>query len=114
MPGYEFNCDACYHTFIRQISYENYGREAVLCPVCGSEQISRHISPVRLGRSESSRLQEMSDWSSPQKMAGLENNPEELGKAFRKMSGAIGKDMGDDFNDVVERLEHGQSPAEID
>ncbi len=43
-----------------------------------------------------------------------ENDPRSLGKFMRQMSQEMGEEMGDDFNEVVDRLEKGQQPEEIE
>ena len=49
---------------------------------------------------------------------GLEGNPKALGQMMRRMKGEIGDEAGEDipaeFDEVVDRLESGQSPEEIE
>lgn len=48
-------------------------------------------------------------------MAGLdEDDPRSLGRFMKKMSSEMGEDLGDDFNEVVDRLESGESPESIE
>ena len=48
-------------------------------------------------------------------LAGLDqDDPRELGKEMRKMKEEMGEDLGSEFNEVVERLESGQSPESIE
>ena len=48
-------------------------------------------------------------------LAGLdEEDPRSLGRFMRKMSTEMGEDMGPEFDEVVKRLEKGQSPEEIE
>lgn len=48
-------------------------------------------------------------------MAGLdEDDPRSMGRFMRKMSREMGEDLGDDFNEVVDRLEKGESPDSIE
>jgi len=51
-------------------------------------------------------------------MEGLEDDPKALGQMMRRMKGEMGGEMGDDvpaeFDEVVDRLESGQSPEEIE
>ncbi len=47
-------------------------------------------------------------------LEGLENDPVALGRMMRKMSSEMGEDVGPEFNEVVDRLESGQSPEEIE
>ena len=42
-------------------------------------------------------------------LAGLdEDDPRSIGKFMRKMGNELGEDMGDEFNEVVGRLEKGE------
>lgn len=71
---------------------------------------------MRVARSEESRLDSLSD---PSALAGMEDDPKALGKMMRQMSNEFGDEMGDDgsegeFNEVIDRLESGQSPEQIE
>jgi len=52
--------------------------------------------------------------SDPEQLAGLEDDPQTLGKMMRRMSRELGEDMGPEFDEVVDRLEKGQPPEEIE
>lgn len=114
MPAYEYICDKCHQSFTRSISYEDYGREPVSCPHCGNSAVTRQIESVQITRSNSTRMQEFHELADVQKMGGVDENPEEIGKMMRKMSGEIGANMGPEFNEVVDRLESGQTTTEIE
>ena len=45
---------------------------------------------------------------------GLEEDPKALGKMMRKMGREMGEELPPEFDDVVDRLEAGQSPEEIE
>lgn len=45
---------------------------------------------------------------------GLEDDPRAMGQMMRKMSKQMGEDLPPEFNEVVDRLESGQSPEEIE
>jgi len=63
-------------------------------------------------RSEESRLEDLAD---PSNLAGLdENDPKSMARWMRKMSREIGEDLGPEFDEVVDRLEAGESPEEIE
>ena len=47
-------------------------------------------------------------------LEGLENDPKALGRMMRKMGKEMGEDLPPEFDDVVDRLEKGQSPEEIE
>ena len=56
----------------------------------------------------------MEDLADPGNLAGLEDDPKALGRMMRKMSREMCEDMGPEFDDVIDRLESGQSPEEIE
>lgn len=93
------------------MSYSDYGNRAVQCPRCGSDQVERRIGRVRIARSDSSRLENM---ASPDQLEGLDEDPRALGRMMRQMSSEIGEDMPPEFDEVVGRLEAGQSPDDIE
>ena len=81
------------------------------CTHCASENVERRIGRIRIARSEESRLESLAD---PSKLEGLEDDPRALGRMMREMSGEMGEDMGPEFDEVIDRLESGQSPNEIE
>jgi hypothetical protein len=93
------------------MSYEEYGTKSVQCVHCGSEQVRRMISRVRVAKSDDRRLEDLAD---PAALEGLEDDPQALGRMMRKMSDEMGEDLGPEFDEVVDRLEKGQSPEEIE
>jgi putative FmdB family regulatory protein len=111
MPVYDYRCKECRKRFEVFMSYSEYGVRQVVCPKCGSDNIQRRIGRVRIARSDESRLESFDD---PSGFEGLENDPQEMGRMMRKMSGELGEDMGPEFDEVVGRLERGQSPEEIE
>ena len=50
----------------------------------------------------------------PFALEGLEDDPVALGRMMRRMSGEMGEEMPPEFGEVVDRLESGQSPDEIE
>lgn len=114
MPNYDFICADCHKNFSKSISYADFGRKPVLCPQCSSAHVQRRISRVRLARSNGTRMQQFSELADPQHLDEMEQNPQELGRHMRRLSEEIGEDVGPQFNDVVERLENGQSTGEIE
>ena len=93
------------------MSYQEYGAKAVHCLHCGSDQVQRRIGRIRVAKSEESRMDDLTD---PSGLEGLEDDPRSLGKMMRKMSNEMGEDVGPEFNEVVDRLESGQSPEDIE
>jgi putative FmdB family regulatory protein len=111
MPNYEYRCLNCQRRFLTFMAYSEYGHKTVQCPHCASEQVQRRIGRVRIARSEDSRLDDLAD---PSALEGLEDDPRSLGRMMRKMSSEMGEELGPEFNEVVDRLEAGQSPEEIE
>lgn len=112
MPIYEFRCQSCRRPVRLTYSFSEYEEATPVCPHCGSEELKRRIGRVALARSEDSRLDSMMDDSA---LAGLdEEDPKALGQFMRKMSREMGEDLGEEFEEVVDRLEKGQSPEEIE
>jgi putative FmdB family regulatory protein len=111
MPNYDYRCLNCSRRFTIFLSYSEYGQKKVKCPHCQSEQVQRRIGRVRIARSEESRLEDLAD---PSSLEGLEDDPRSLGRMMRKMSSEMGEDMGPEFDEVIDRLESGQSPEDIE
>ena len=115
MPIYDYFCLDCQQRFDVFLTYAEYGKRAVACPHCKSKNVRRRIPRVRVAKSEDSRLDSLSsDFSDPSALAGLENDPRAMGRMMRKMSREMDEDMGPEFDDVIDRLEAGQSPEEIE
>ncbi len=114
MPNYDFICANCHKSFSETIAYKDYGQRPVVCPHCGGSQVRRRIGRVRVARSNSARIRQFSELADPQQLDSLEKNPHELGRRMRKLSQEIGEDVGAQFNEVVDRLEQGQSTEEIE
>jgi len=43
-----------------------------------------------------------------------ENDPRSMGRWMRRMSQEAGEDLGDEFEEVTDRLESGQNPEEVE
>lgn len=113
MPTYDFVCNDCQKRFEIFLSYSEYGKTQVSCAHCSSLNVRRRMTRVRIARSEETRLESMADEFSGG-MEGLEEDPKALGRMMRKMGREMGEDLPNEFNDVVDRLEAGQSPEEIE
>jgi len=112
MPTYDFVCQNCHQRFDIFLTYAEYGKKTVTCVHCGSQDVRRRLTKVRIAKSEESRMDSMTDDFSG--LEGLENDPKALGRMMRKMGKEMGEDLPPEFDDVVDRLEKGQSPEEIE
>jgi putative FmdB family regulatory protein len=111
MPNYAYQCQDCQKRFTVFLTYQEYGKKGVQCPHCESKNVSRRLSRVRFTRSEESRLDSLAD---PAQLDGIEDDPKAMGKLLRQMGSELGEDAGPEFDEVVGRLEAGQSPEEIE
>jgi putative FmdB family regulatory protein len=111
MPFYQYRCMDCRKRFEVFMTYQEYGTRPVECTHCHSQNVVRRIGRIRVARSEESRLESLAD---PSALEGLEDDPRALGRMMRQMGREMGEDIGPEFDEVVGRLEAGQSPEEIE
>jgi putative FmdB family regulatory protein len=113
MPIYEYYCTACrkrVSVFFRSFSVAS--DEAARCPTCDGQELRRLISRVTVLKSEASRLEGMED---PALMSGLESeDPRALAHFMRQMSNEMGEPLDGEMNEVIDRLEAGESPDAIE
>ncbi len=115
MPLYDYSCLDCGKRFDVFLTYAEYGTRPVACPACGSKNVRQRMPRVRVAKSEESRMDSLaSDFSDPSALAGIEDDPQAMGRMMRKMGKELGEEMPPEFDDVVARLEKGQSPEEIE
>ena len=112
MPTYDFFCENCNQRFDVFLTYSEYGKTKVTCTHCGSKDVRRRLTKVRIAKSEESRMDSVTGDLSG--LEGLEDDPKALGRMMRKMGKEMGEDLPPEFDDVVDRLEAGQSPEEIE
>ncbi len=94
------------------MSYAEYGVKTVQCAHCQSENVRRRMTKVRIAKSDESRLESAAnDFAG---LEGIEDDPKAMARMMRKMGSEMGEDMPSEFNEVVDRLEAGQSPEEIE
>lgn len=112
MPTYDYVCLACRQRFDVFLTYSEYGVKKVTCSLCGSADVKRRLNRVRVLKSDESRMEGMADDFTG--LDGLEDDPQALGSMMRRMGSQMGTDLPAEFNDVVDRLEAGQSPEQIE
>lgn len=112
MPTYDFICNDCTQRFEVFQTFSEYGKKPVKCVHCDSKNVRRRMTKVRIAKSEESRMESMADDFSG--FEGMEENPEAMGRMMRKMGKQMGEELPPEFDEVVGRLEKGQSPEEIE
>ena len=112
MPTYDFICNNCNQRFDVFMTFAEYGKKKVSCAHCKSKNVRRRMTKVRIAKSEESRMESMSD-----EFSGIENmddDPREMARVMKKMGREMGEELPPEFDEVVDRLESGQSPEEIE
>lgn len=113
MPIYEYRCLRCgRRASIFHRSYAAAAEARPRCPSCQSEELRRLVSRVARLTSEEDRLESLAD---PSALGDVdENDPRSLARWMRRMGQEVGEDLGPEFGEVVDRLEAGQPPDEIE
>lgn len=113
MPIYEYACLDCrkrVSVFFR--TFSEASDDAARCPLCQGANLRRMVSRVAVLKSEERRMDDMAD---PSLMSGLESeDPRALAGFMRRMSNEMGEPLDDEMNEVISRLESGESPEAID
>lgn len=112
MPTYDYICNNCNQRFDVFLTFAEYGKTPVACTHCNSKNVRRRMTKVRIAKSEESRMDSMADDFSG--FEGMEDDPKAMGRMMRKMGREMGEDLPPEFDEVVGRLESGQSPEEIE
>src|SRR5512143_1989514 len=112
MPIYEYRCADCKRrvsVFFRSFSTTSDPQ----CPNCGGARLTRLVSRVATLKSEDARLESLSDPSSFGDVD--ENDPKSMARFMRKMGNEMGgEELGPEFNEMVDRLESGENPEDIE
>lgn len=113
MPYYDYRCQSCGRRLsLFYKTYRDYDQAVHTCPHCQSTELTRLISRVVIGKSDEARVDNLTE---EEVLANIdEDDPRSIGRFMRKMGREMGEDLGDEFNEVVDRLEKGQSPEEIE
>lgn len=112
MPAYDFICNDCNQRFEVFMTFAEYGKKTVKCTLCGSKNVRRRMTKVRIAKSDESRMESMADDFSG--FEGLEEDPRAMGRMMRKLGKEMGEELPPEFDEVANRLEKGQSPEEIE
>ncbi len=110
MPIYEYRCGACNRrtsVFVRSIS----SPVTAACEHCGSKKLSRLVSKFAVHRASGGGDGFGDD------LGGMddvdENDPQSVARWARKMRQDSGEDLGPEFDEMIGRMEAGESPDEM-
>jgi putative FmdB family regulatory protein len=112
MPVYEFRCQDCRRLVRLTYSFSEYEQATPTCSHCGSQALRRRIGRIALARGDEARMDSLLDDDALANIS--EDDPRALGRLMRQMSSEMGEDLGEEFGEVVDRLERGQSPEQIE
>lgn len=109
MPIYDYRCLDCRRRVSHLFQTFSAAEHATpTCTHCGGANLSRLVSRVAVLKSEDARLDDLSD---PSAFGDIdENDPRSMARWARRMGDSLGEDMGDDFSEMIDRMEAGEMP----
>jgi len=108
MPIYEYRCRECRRKS-EVITLRISEDVSVRCNHCGSAEVERIPSRVRVRMSEETRMERLAD---PSRFSGLdENDPKSMMKWMKSMGREMGDDLGEDL-DVDAMMEEAMEEKE--
>ncbi|MGA2286654.1 MAG: zinc ribbon domain-containing protein [Dehalococcoidia bacterium] len=111
MPIYEFRCNACkkrVSVFRRSMTSST----PAVCPNCGADDLTRLVSRFAVVRTEDQRLDSLDDDSL---LSGVdEDDPRSVAAFARKMQAKMGEDVEPEFEEMIDRMEAGETPDDLD
>jgi putative FmdB family regulatory protein len=126
VPVYEFYCPTC-HTIFNFFSRRVNTDKRPHCPRCDRPELERQVSrfAVSKGRLEAEADDPMPDIDESrmeQAMQALaaeaegldENDPRQAARMMRKLSAAMGRDLGSGLEEVIRRMEAGEPMEQIE
>lgn len=108
MPIYEYRCLACKRrtsVFVRSVNSE----VNAVCEHCGSTRMARLLSKFAVHRGSSIDINDPSSFENID-----ENDPRAMARWARQMAEETGEDIGPEFEEMVGRMEAGESPDDLD
>ena len=113
MHTYDFRCNDCRYRFSLQYkTYADYDAAILVCPECGSDNLSRIISKIAIRRPRSQR--DYRDMSPGELNAAIRSpDSRQVGEVFRQMTEKE-PDVTPEFEEVTKRLLKGESMDHVE
>jgi putative FmdB family regulatory protein len=113
MPIYEYRCADCQRRLSHFYQTFSAAEQATpTCPHCASTKLTRLVSRVFQLKSEDAQLDDLAD---PSSFGDLdEDDPKSVARWARKLGSQMGEDLGDDWDEMVDRMEAGEDVGEGD
>ena len=110
MPIYEYHCSECKKDVsILFLSFSEADEKEPVCPECGNKKIERLLSSVALIHKKTNSTKSKSTKDN----VGTEN-PKSLAKTMHKVSNKSRDNYGNEFKEVANRLDKGESSTSIE
>ena len=107
MPIYEFRCLKYHKKFsCLVLDLKNYQIKNIICAHCSSKKVSRIISQALVCKSEKQRLKDL--YLSSSQSNDYYQDPNNIGLWAKKKAKAMGVDLGDVFDEKVEKARSGK------
>ena len=104
MPIYEYRCRKC-NRKSEIITFRVSEDVSAECSHCGSVEVERIPSRVRVRMSEETRMERLAD---PSRLSGLdENDPKSVARVLKKMTQEMGEDTAGEVDQLVEEAMEG-------
>src|SRR2546423_6308188 len=98
MPIYEFVCSQCSRKFRKLVGVVAQP-SPLACPKCQSTELNRQLSRFSRVRNEDDALDSLAD---EMESLGDTDDPKTLRRMMKEVSGAMGEDLDDDFEEMME------------
>src|SRR3954468_20232756 len=109
MPIYEFVCAQCKRKFRKLVGVVAQ-TSPLACPKCQSTDLNRQLSRFARVRNEDDALDSLAD---EMESIGDTDDPKTLRRMMKEVSGAMGEDMDDEFEQMMEEDASGTGTADV-
>lgn len=107
MPIYEYRCSDC-GGYLSVLVRGFNDPSDLRCPRCKGEHMRKLVSRFAVLHSDEARLERLAD---PSTLGDVdENDPRSVARWARRMGEEVGEDLGDEFHEMVDRMEAGEMP----
>ena len=107
MPIYEFVCAQCKRKFRKLVGVVAQP-SPLQCPRCQSTELNRQMSRFARVRNEDDTLDALAD---EMESVGDTDDPKTLRRMMKEVSGAMGEDLDDEFEQMMEEEASGGGEA---
>ena len=107
MPLYEFWCPHCQRRFTVYVA--SFSESPPACPKCNENDLERRFSTFSVSKTSKNVYEGILN-DTQLKRSMLRNDPKALAEWNRRMSG--GEKAAPEYQETIDRMEHGEMPTE--